>query len=145
VRQADLDPRAYVGLAQRLLTAEKDQSLTESILSHTATALHRYMSPDTRDEFVSAFESMAADRMLHDTNQDLRINWYRALGALAETPQGLARLEAVLDGRLSVPGVQLRPLDRWRLVTALIALGDPRSQQVFEAEREREPGGDGPE
>ena len=32
---------------------------------------------------------MAADRMLRDTDQDLRITWFRALGALAETPQGL--------------------------------------------------------
>ena len=145
VRQADLDPRAYVALARRLLPAETDQSLTESILSHTATALHRYVSAGTRAEFVSSFESMAADRMLHDKDQDLRITWFRALGALAETPQGLATLKDVLAGRLSVPGVQLRPLDRWHLVTTLIALRDPHAQEAFEAERARDPGGDSPE
>jgi aminopeptidase N len=124
---------------------ERDQSLAVSILSHTATGLHRYVSAGTRREFVSAFESMAAERMLRDPDQDLRITWFRALGALAETPQDLARLEAILDGQLSVPGVELRPLDGWRLVTALIALGAPRAREVFEAERAREPGGDTPE
>jgi aminopeptidase N len=145
VRQADLAPRGYIALAQRLLPVETDESLTASILSHTATALHRYVSVRTRREFASAFESMAADHMVQGSDQDLRITWFRALGALAETPQGLARLEAILDGQLAVPGVQLRPLDRWRLVTALIALGDPHSQDVFQVERARQPGGDGPE
>ncbi len=145
VRQADLGPRDYIGLAQRLLPAETDPSLTASILSHTATALHRYVYARTRTELAPAFERMAADRMLQDRDQDLRITWFRALGNLAETPPGLARLEALLNGRLSVPGVELRPLDRWRLVTALIALGDPYAQEIFEAERARDPGGDGPE
>jgi len=145
VRQADLAPRAYIALAQGLLPAVTDQSLAQSILSHVATAMHRYVSGKTRSEFVSAFESMAEDRMLHDADQDLRITWFRALGDLAESPQGLARLEAILNGRLPVPGVPLRPLDRWRLVTALIALGDPHAQEVLQAERARDPGGDGPE
>ena len=145
VREADLSPRAYITLAQRLLPPEKDQPLTQSILSHTATALHRYVTAGARSEVVPAFELMAADRMVHDADQDLRITWFRALRALAETPRGLAKLEAILSGQLSVPGVQLRPLDRWGLVTALIALGDPRSQDIFQAERLRQPGGDGPE
>ena len=145
VRQAGLAPRDYVALAQHLLPQETDQSLTGSILSHTATALHRYMSAATRGEFAAAFEEMASDRMLRDPDEDLRITWFRALGALAETPQGLAKIDALLNDQLSVPGVPLRPLDRWRLVTALIALGDAHAQSVFDAERARDPGGDGPE
>ena len=145
VRQAQLAPRAYLALARQLLPAENDQSLTQSILAHTATALHRYVSASARADLAPAFESMAADRMVHDPDLDLRITWFRGLRALAQTPQGLAKLKAILDGGLTVPGVKLRPLDRWRLVTALIALGDPQAQAVFNAERRRDPGGDGPE
>jgi len=145
VREAELAPRGYLDLAQRLLPAETDSSLAASIVSHTATALHRYVDAGTRGEFTPAFELMAADRMLADRDQDLRITWFRALGALAETPQGLARLGDVLNGRTSVPGVELRPLDRWRLVTTLIALGDPHAREIFDAERARDPGGDVPE
>ena len=145
VREADLAPRDYLELAQRLLPAETDPSLAASILAQAATALHRYMDAGIRSEFAPAFESMASDRMLADRDHDLRITWFRALGALAETPQGLARLEDVLNGRISVPGVELRPLDRWRLVTALVALGDPHTRDIFDAERARDPGGDGPE
>ena len=105
-------------LAQRLLPHEKDQSLTQSVLSHAATALRRYLRPEPRSEFVPGFESMAAHRMVRGPDLDQRITWFRALRAFAETPEGLAKLEAILSGQLSVPGVELRPLDRWSLVTA---------------------------
>jgi aminopeptidase N len=145
VREADLAPRDYLGLTRRLLPTETDPSLAASILAHTATALHQYADAGARSEFAPALESMASDRMLADPDQDLRITWFRALGALAETPQGLGRLEDLLNGRISMPGVELRPLDRWRLVTALVALGESHAQEIFDAEKARDPGGDGPE
>jgi aminopeptidase N len=37
----------------------------------------------------------------------------------------------------------LRALDRWNLVTTLVALGDPEAAGYFNDERERDPGGDG--
>jgi aminopeptidase N len=83
--------------------------------------------------------------MIHDADLDQRITWFRALYTLAETPQGLAKLEAILNGEFLVPGVHLRSLDRWRIVTALIALQDPHWQDILSAERRRDPGGDGPE
>jgi aminopeptidase N len=48
-----------------------------------------------------------------------------------------------LNGRLTVPGVELRALDRWNLVTALIAHGDPDAEAIFAAEKQRDPSGDG--
>jgi len=81
--------------------------------------------------------------MLHSTEQDLRIVWFRALEATAETPQALAKLKEMLNGRLAVPGVDLRPLDRWNLVTALVAHGDPESVAALSTEKQRDPSGDG--
>lgn len=74
---------------------------------------------------------------------DQRILWFRGFRSIAETPAGLAKLKALLNGQLSVPGVQLRALDRWTMVTALIALNDPDAQTIFAAERKRDPSGDG--
>jgi aminopeptidase N len=52
-------------------------------------------------------------------------------------------LKRLLNGQLSVPGVQLRPLDRWTLLTALIALKDSDADSLFAAEKKRDPSGDG--
>ena len=63
VRQADLAPRDYVALATKLLPAERDESLAQSLLAHAGTALHRYVSDDARQELVPAFETVAANQM----------------------------------------------------------------------------------
>ncbi len=142
VRQADWAPRGYVDLAEKLLPKETDPSLAQTVLGHTATALHRYMSDRARQQFVPAFESMAADQMLHAPDHDLRITWFRALQDLAETTNGLAKLKELITGRLTVPGVELRSLDRWDLVTALIAMGDPEADTFLAAEKQQDRSGD---
>jgi aminopeptidase N len=85
---------------------------------------------------------MAADRMLHAASPDLRIVWFRSLEAIAETPQGLGNLQKILSGQITVPGVELRPLDRWDLVTALLAHDAPDSKAIFAAEAGRDRSGD---
>ena len=60
VRQADLAPRAYVALATRLLPNENDESLAQAVLGHTITALHRYVSDASRNEFAPQLETAAA-------------------------------------------------------------------------------------
>jgi aminopeptidase N len=143
VRNAEFAPSDYLALTLRLLPAEGDETLARSLLAHSATALHRYVSSRARDDDVPRFETLAEDRMLHAAALDLRIVWFRALGAIAETAQGLARLKEILNGRIAVPGVELRPLDRWNLVTALLAHNDPEGKAIFAAEKQRDATGDG--
>jgi aminopeptidase N len=143
VREADLAPRDFLDLALRLLPAETDEDLAQSLIGHVTTGLHRYVSGDTRAEFVPKFETLAADRMLHSDQQDFRIIWFRGLRAIAESPQGRAQLKDLLNGKLAVPGVNLRPLDRWTMLTALIALNDPDADALLASEENRDQTGDG--
>ncbi len=151
VREAQLAPREYLGLALKLLPQETDLSLVQSVLGNATTALHRYLSDNARTQLAPQFEVLAASRIMaaaalqaRDNNDhDLRILWFRGFRSIAETPAGLAKLKALLKGQLSVPGVQLRALDRWTMVTALIAFNDPDAQSIFAAERKRDPGGEG--
>ena len=143
VREAQLAPREYLDLSLKLLPNETDLSLLQSVLGNSTMALHRYAGEKMRMEFVPRFETMAAGHMMDAKDHDLRILWFRGLRSVAETPAGLGKLKALLNGQLAVPGVQLRPLDRWTMVTALIALNDPEAGAIFDAERKRDPSGDG--
>ncbi|HEU5452909.1 MAG TPA: M1 family aminopeptidase [Terriglobales bacterium] len=143
VREADLAPRDFVALSQKLLPTENDESLTQSIIGHDVTALHRFMPDAARQSLVPPLEKLAADRMLHAPEQGLRIIWFRGLRGLAETADGRGDLKKLLSGEISVPGVQLRPLDRWSMVTTLIAGNDPDASAVFAAEQNRDHSGDG--
>jgi len=143
VREADMPPRDFLDLALRLLPAETDESLAQTLFGHVATALHRYVNDATRTQIAVSAETLASDRMLHAPEQDFRITWFRALRAIAESPGGRAQLKDLLNGKLTVPGVELRPLDRWTMLTALIALNDPDADSLLAAEQKRDSTGDG--
>ncbi|MGD1094762.1 MAG: peptidase M1, partial [Bryobacteraceae bacterium] len=99
-------------------------------------ALHYYAGPELRRTFVSQLEEMAADRMLHAEDRNLRIIWFRAYTGIAETAAGRARLKSLLDGSLTVPEVQLQALDRWGIVTSLIAQNDPDAGRLLQSEKQ---------
>jgi aminopeptidase N len=143
VREAELDPREYLDLSLRLLPAESDESLAQSLIGHTIGALHFYLSPAAREELVPRMETTSSDLMLHAPELDFRIIWYRALRGVAETEQGREKLKQLLAGTLVLPGINLRPLDRWTMVMQLIAVNDPEAQNIFAAEQKRDPTGDG--
>jgi aminopeptidase N len=143
VREAEMDPREYIDLALKNLPTEEDESLAQSIIGRTITALHRYGSPETRAQLVPNMETLAADQMLQSPSQDMRITWFRALRGVAETEKARGQLKDMLTGKLVVPGVELRPLDRWNIVEALIAQNGPEAEAVLAAEEKRDPSGDG--
>ena len=73
----------------------------------------------------------------------MRINSFRALTGIAETPAGCLTLKQLLSGTLKVPGVELRQLDRWNLIGRLVALNDPDAATIFSSEQQRDKSGDG--
>lgn len=143
VREAELAPRQFLDLALQLLPAETDEALAQGLIGHLTTGLHRYVSRDQRAQIVPRAEKLAIDHMLHSDNQDFRIIWFRGLRAFAESPQGRGELKDLLSGKVTIPGVELRSLDRWTLVTSLIAQNDPDAAAIYAAEQKRDSTGDG--
>ena len=143
VRVAQLSPRDYLETAQDMLEDEKEENLAQSVSGHSVTALHRYISDRARQKLGPRFETLASDQMNHANDLGLRIVWFRAFRSIAETELGRSVLKQILAGTTQIPGVQLRPLDRWNMVDALIALGDSEAEKVFTAERQRDHTGDG--
>ena len=143
VRQAQMSPRDYLDVARDMLEDEKEENLVQSITGHSVTALHRYVSGAARAKAVPRFENLALDKMKSSDDLGMRIVWFRTFRSLAETDEGRDFLKQLLAGAAQVPGVQLRALDRWTMVNALIASDDPDAGKVFASERERDHTGDG--
>ncbi|MBV8549932.1 MAG: ERAP1-like C-terminal domain-containing protein [Acidobacteriaceae bacterium] len=143
VRFVQMQPRDYISVALDHLPSETDAALTRSLGVHATTALHRYVNAGTRDQLTPKFERLAFDRALHSPEPDLRIMWFRTLTAMAATPSGLGDLKQLLSGTVVIPGVELRPLDRWSIVAALIENNDPAAAEFYEAEKRRDSTGDG--
>ncbi|HTV16997.1 MAG TPA: M1 family aminopeptidase, partial [Acidobacteriaceae bacterium] len=143
VREAQLDPAEYADHALKALPQERDELLAASLLGRTQTAVHHYVSAAAQKELLTRGATLAVDRMQHEEDHDLRIVWFRSLGGFGAQGLGQAAMKQLLSEQLTIPGVELRQQDRWSLVTALIAYGDPQANEYFDAEQKRDPSGDG--
>lgn len=145
VQVADLDPRRYIELSTALLQNEKDEMILAQTVGHSASALHQYVSDDDRHRLTPSLDQIAAARMQQESDRNLRIVWFRGFRALTESMGSRARLKALLQqgGPELIPGIVLRPLDRWNIVTTLLALDDPDADKILAREKERDHTTDG--
>jgi aminopeptidase N len=143
VGEAQLDPRDLIDLTLHLLPSENDLVLAGSLIANISGSLHCYANPRVRAEFVPQAEALALERMLHSSTKDFRVMWLRSMLWVTESKEARAHLKDLLKGKLTVPGVELRPLDRWGIVGALIGLNDADASDLYEAEQKRDHTGDG--
>lgn len=143
VHTARSAPRGYVTLALQDLPHQSDETLARLQYARVNGALQRYLSDTARGPFVAQLEAVATDRMLHAPQPGLRIVAFRTLTAAAETPAARDTLKSILDGKTTIPGVDLRPLDRWSMVGRLIAVNDAEASARLAAEIKRDNTDDG--
>lgn len=144
VREAEMAPREFLDAAIHLLPSENDESLLQSQIGRVNSSLFYYVNPEVRGELLPKVEAIASERMIGAPEQDFRILWFRALrGVAPETASGRQKIKGLLQGALKVPGVEIRPLDRWNMVGSLLAVGDPEADALLAAQQKLDPSGEG--
>jgi aminopeptidase N len=143
VHVAKSSPRGYVELALKSLPGEGDESLARIQGARVTTALHSYLPEAARKALAPQVEGVVASRMLNAPTLGLRIVNFRTFTSVAETPTALGQMKDLFAGKLAVPGLELKPLDRWNLVGHLIAMNEPEAQSLFAAEKARDHSGEG--
>lgn len=138
VREAEMDPAEYLALSIRALQVEEDEELTASLLDRLARVYTRYLTPAQRAAIEGEIERLCFDRMMKSGEAGLRIAWFRAFRSLATSGEARGRLKKLLDGEITIPGVEIRQLDRWRIVAALLATGDAEAETLYAAEAKRD-------
>lgn len=143
VREMQMAPSDYVRLAIRALPEEYDEALTQSILGRLTIAFQRYLTDGPRASLASDLEAMLEHCMQDAPDLNLRILHYRAFRAMATTSAALSVMKSILAGQTRVPGLEIKPVDRWIMIAALLAHADPDASALFRAEQERDSTGDG--
>ncbi|HEV2704857.1 MAG TPA: M1 family aminopeptidase [Pyrinomonadaceae bacterium] len=136
VREAELAPTDYINLVIRLAPRERDEVTLQTLLSRAQTAYTRYLSAAQQRAVAPRLEQTIYERMMKAETPGLSITYFRAYREIATTREALDRLVDVLEGRLKVPGMTLRPRDRFDLLRALVAAGDARSGALLARESE---------
>ncbi len=143
VREAELNPNDYIGLVLKTLPAENDEELTQSLLGRAGTAFQRYLSPQQQTAIAPQIEALCFDRMTKSAELGLRITYFRAFRSVATTTNARQHLKDILSSKLTIPGVDIKPLDRWQIIRVLLANSDAEALALLEAERKRDATDDG--
>ncbi|MBO0861563.1 MAG: ERAP1-like C-terminal domain-containing protein [Chloracidobacterium sp.] len=143
VREAEMNPRDYIALVLKALPNEADLELAKNLLGRATYAFEQYLSTKDQNAIAPQLESLLFDRMMNAGAVDLRITYFRAFRSAATTLEARGRLKDLLSGRTRAPGVEIKPLDRWYIVTTLLARKDADAENLLEAERKRDTSDDG--
>src|SRR5262245_43757514 len=143
VREAEMNPRDYIALVLKTLPNETDLELAQSLLDRATRAFERYLSKSEQTAIAPQIESLCLERMMKAVEVDFRITYFRAFRSVATTTEARGRLKDLLSGKMPVSGVEIKPLDRWRIVAALLARQDAEAESLLDAERKRDTSDDG--
>jgi aminopeptidase N len=134
VRDARLDPARFARAALRELPRESDEQIVPVLLGRLSRAVTAYLSADARARLRPELERVLIDGANDGARSyGVRKNHLDSYVAMAQSPQALATLDALLDSTTAA-GAPLRPPTRWAIVTTLLARGAPTADARFTAE-----------
>ena len=143
VRDQQLKSTDYLPLAASKVAAEADIELIETVLATVTAAIARYVPDAQREEQAHRFSELAWNALSEGapgaSTSDGQIIWARTLVGLAITPEDIARVIALADGELEVPGLTIDQDMRWEIATRAVAHGLDGAADRIAAEHERDP------
>ena len=140
VRTAHASPASYVELALWSLDDEQDESLNRIQGGRITTAFHSYITKPTGLRGLAYSEIRR--KMFEAPTLDLRIVNFHTFVALADEARAQGTLADLLDGKATIPGLQLKLVDRWGMVGKLISSGSLDAPARLQAEQARDHSGE---
>ena len=138
VREARYAPVRYLSLVERDLPREADEQIVSGVLGRAVYAATHFLSGAQRTAELPALEQMLL-ASLTDTSRSygVRKSSLDAFVSVAGTPEGLARLDALLDSSATA-GLPLRAPTRWSIVTTLMERGTASAERRLAEESQRD-------
>jgi aminopeptidase N len=145
-RDAELPAGDFVALVLQGIGAESDETAVKQLPVYVQIAIDQLAHPDKRAEVRATWES-GLRRLLEDADpgSDHQLTFVKAFagtvgkrvppssyGGAARSEQGLALLEGLLDGSVTLAGFDVAPDLRWALVTALARAGRADEARIAE-------------
>jgi aminopeptidase N len=138
-RDGEMAARDYVRLVLGGIDSEDDIGLVQSLQRQAVAAVARYADPTWAPHGWSLLADKAHDALrAAEPGGDHQLAWARAFATSARSAEHLTELRGLLDGTVTVEGLQVDTDLRWALLQALVALGACSDAEI-DAELERDP------
>lgn len=143
VRDAKLPLNDFIPVVLKNAPHEKDYTLLGDVLGKAAVS-KAYLDEMGIDnawarQTRKALEDMAWNGALAAKGDDnFQRRWFGTYVGMASTPEGLARLADILDGKVKVDGLAINQDLRWNIISHLSRYNHPGSEALVKAEQERD-------
>ncbi len=130
-RDAELPTRDFVATVLHHARVETEVTVLERLLSQALAAIDQFCDPVNRRAMREAAATTAWETLTAaEPGADHQLTWMRALIAAVDGDEGLERLENLLDGGETVPGLSVDTDLRWMIVARLAASGRDHDARV---------------
>jgi aminopeptidase N len=139
VRDAEMPTGWYMDMVLRHAPAEGDIGTLQRLLGQAKAAIDAYGDPALREDRLDRLAAAAwAQANEAEPGGEPQLAWIRAWASSAGTVEDRGRMQGLLDGSTSVPGLDVDTELRWHLVGSLASL-DADAETLIAAELERDP------
>ncbi|GAA4809048.1 aminopeptidase N [Nocardioides caeni] len=144
-RDAELPATDFVDLVLSNIGAETDAWGVSRIPVYAEQAVTTYSAPDTRDALAARWEEgLRALLLAAAPGTDHQLTFVRSYASIAHSEAAITDLEGLLDGSLSVEGLEVDQDLRWTVLTHLARLGRADDARI-DAELANDPTNSGQE
>lgn len=133
-----ITPVGYFGILQHSIGLENDYDQLNWLLERLIQVTERYVESGKQDDQLSRTEKLLLSRMESGQTLGERLLLLRAFRRLAVSSASTCLLKSMLADDGGPVGQRLPSAERWGILTRLIALADPDSEHLYQAELEQD-------
>ena len=138
-RDAEMPARDYLTLVLAGIGQESDIGVVQSLLRQVRAALDLYADPAWRESGLRRLASGAYEQLhASEPGSDHQLAWARAFVSSAKSQEHVRDLRGLLDGAVTIRGLEIDTELRWHLLHRLVVLGVAGDVEI-EAEVQRDP------
>ncbi|MBD8632000.1 aminopeptidase N [Oxalobacteraceae sp. CFBP 8755] len=143
VRDAEMPLNDFLTVALNNAPLEKDYTLLGDVLGKVSES-KAYLNAMNLDNAYTrqttlALEKMAWDGVLANKgNADFQRRWFNQYVSVASSPDALARLAGILDGKVDAAGVPVGQPQRWSIIARLNRYNHPGAFDLIAQESARD-------
>jgi len=137
-RDAELAAREYVALALTGVGSVAEVATLQAILRQAVAAVRRFADPRWRAEGLARLAGALRGLLLSaGPGSDFQLAFAQAFASVATSPDDLGLLGALLDGSVTIEGLNVDTDLRWLLLHRLVSRG-AAGQDAIESEHNRD-------
>ncbi|HEU0206458.1 MAG TPA: aminopeptidase N [Pseudolysinimonas sp.] len=133
-RDAEIAPRDYVRLVLEHIASESESTTMRLTLSQLLQTVRTYIAPETRAASIRE----VGDRLWHlaqdaEAASDAQFQFVKFFAAIASTSEHGDALSGLLDGSITLPGLEIDSDLSWELLEGLVLVGRAGETEIAAA------------